>query len=709
MNIKSIFKKQSKKYNPSDPQQKKLKELLYKEEILGENRVNRFSLLGCFLALIVCLSDIIFTGWNNNIFSNFLGFTILSLYHLILFLLLKNKIYKLFFKYVSVFFNVTCCTTILFGYSFSSGWAHALRTCTFLAYFFALVISGFYQRPIMPLFASSLISLEYSIMFFYAYFFTGVEKSKIETFNKAAIGLDIYFVYMIAFVFVGMFLSLITTRLSKVLERSLYSEADAFAKEKARQAIEEASRQKTNFFINLAHETKTPITLISNYLDRYISRSRYDEDLGVIKSNVDKLQNDIVNFLDVEKLERGQVFYNHDVLIDLYRFLMDKIKIFKETARGKDIKINANLQKDVYVKIDPYALDRVINNLLDNAVKYNRQEGSIDIELSVIDRNAVLKVKDTGIGIPKDQLKNIFNPYYQLSHEKRNIQGMGMGLGIVKMIMSQVKGKIKIDSVENEWTLAVVTMPAQVNIDKKEAEANYDIININKGINKKASYDLDDVYDHGRRFCILLVEDNLDMLSFLKDSLKDNYNVFLAKNGKEALDKVKSIPRQIDLIISDIMMDEMDGYAFYENYIRLDSINRAVPFIFLTAKSRHDEKLKGLKLGAVDYIYKPFDIKELLAKIESHLGLNEAKNMYLFIKQDEILRHNMEYWFYRKYSITDREKVIIDYLLDGLLNKEIAGKLDLTEGTVKNYVMDIYKKIGVMNKIELFKEVIKMR
>jgi len=496
-------------------------------------------------------------------------------------------------------------------------------------------------------------------------------------------------------------------KLNLTLEQKVHDRTKQL--EKAKESIEQKEKQKTSFFINLAHETKTPLTLISNYLHKYINKTSPDEDLAIINSNVDKLQKDMVNFLDLEKLERCQVFYNHDQIIDLYRFLLDKIKIFKETAKNNSIKILPTLNKDIFIKIDPYALDRIINNILDNAVKYNKESGTIEIILKKNNKDAVITIKDTGIGISDDQIKNIFNPYYQLSHEKRNIQGIGMGLNIVKKILNQIKGKIIIDSKLDEGTAVLITIPVLENIENEKILNKYSEKKTKNNSNKKIKHDLNDVYDNNKRFSILIVEDNLDMLGFLKENLKDNYNIFLAKNGKEALDKLNSIPKQIDLIISDIMMDVMDGYEFYKNYINLDSINKSVPFIFLTAKAKHDEKIKGLKLGAVDYIYKPFDINELRAKIESHLGLNEAKNMYLFIMQDEILNNNLEHWFYRKYNITDKEKDIIKLLLDGKLNKEIADILGYAEGTVRNYTLEIYKKTGTVNKIELFKKVIKMR
>jgi len=477
--------------------------------------------------------------------------------------------------------------------------------------------------------------------------------------------------------------------------------------EKAKKSIEQKEKQKTSFFINLAHETKTPLTLISNYLERYISRVAQDEDLSVIKTNVDKLQKDMINFLDAEKLERAQIFYNHDYIIDLYRFLLDKIKVFKETAKNNNVKIQFILDRDIYIKIDPYALDRIINNLLDNAIKYNKANGKIEIILRYENKNASIIIKDTGIGISKDQIKNIFNPYYQLSHRKRNIQGIGMGLNIVKKILNQVKGKINIESEVNKGTEVYVTMPVQENINPGRIINEFN--QIKNIVSKKVKHDLEDIYDENKRFSILFVEDNLDMLSFLKENLKDNYNIFLAKNGNEALKKINSIPRQIDLVISDIMMDEMDGYEFYNKYIEIDNLNKSIPFIFLTAKSKHDEKIKGLKLGAVDYIYKPFDITELIAKIESFIGLNEAKNVYLFVKQDEILQNNLEHWFYKKYKITDKEREVINCIINGDMNKEIAYKIDVSEGTIKNYILEIYKKVDVTNRIGLFRKIIRMR
>jgi DNA-binding NarL/FixJ family response regulator len=197
------------------------------------------------------------------------------------------------------------------------------------------------------------------------------------------------------------------------------------------------------------------------------------------------------------------------------------------------------------------------------------------------------------------------------------------------------------------------------------------------------------------------------MLVFLQSHFKVKYNVYYAFNGEEALRKIKWIPLP-DLIISDIMMDEMDGNEFYEELKKDNTLNN-IPFIFLTAKSTSDDKIKGLLKGAVDYIYKPFLIDELAAKVDS-ITKNRENQRKINIDEFEKKLHdllnkknriNYEHLF-KKYKINPKEKIVIMLLKDGLEYKEIGVELNLSLSGVKKRIYNIYKKCGVQNKLELF-------
>ena len=473
--------------------------------------------------------------------------------------------------------------------------------------------------------------------------------------------------------------------------------------------LEEAVMQKTNFLINITHEIKTPITLISNYLDKYIRISKPSEEIHIVKRNVDKLEKDIINFMDMEKLNQGRLLYNHSRFLNISEFTEASMKLFEEYAWTKKIVIDHHIEDGIFIKIDSSAYERILNNILENAIKYTEEKGKIELKLFVDKNKPVLQIKDTGIGIPEDRQKYIFDPYYQISREKKNIQGMGVGLFIIKKIIENIDGKINLHSIPGHGTVFTITFSkTKKTLDKNEiAEkkvTQHSILPKQKIVLKEELYKND-------RKNIFIVEDNIDMLAYLQDSMYDLYNVFYAENGFVASNKLNIIPKP-DIIISDIMMDEMDGYDFLKT-IRGNPKLKHIPFIFLTAKSSKEEKLKGLAYGAIDFIPKPFQTGELIAKINSiidNIGL--YKKAYTEEISSKILENNDRRYamnampdkidlIFDKYNIIDNDKIIINYLLKGFEYKTISDKMQIKLNTLKRRINIIYKKLNVKNKIEL--------
>ena len=472
----------------------------------------------------------------------------------------------------------------------------------------------------------------------------------------------------------------------------------------------ELNKQKTSFFINLAHETKTPLTLINNYLEKDINKRGISYELGIVKHNIDKLMRDMINFLDMEKLERGQIFYNHNQILNISDMTGMKADIFIDIANKKNIKISKDIEKDIYIKIDPYAMDRILNNLIDNAIKYNKSEGEVHVGLrKSLEKNKVeLEVKDTGIGIDREHMKHIFESYHQVSHEKRNIQGIGMGLNIVKKIVDSIGCRIEVES--ELLNGAVFKIEFDEYIIKDTDNVKRDIC-LSKPIDRRMEVKLENVNYSEDKYNLLVIEDNAELISCLQESIKELYNFFYAFNGREALNILEYIPKP-HIIISDIMMDVMDGYEFYEVISRNDRYND-IPFIFLTAKTSDEEKLKGLEKGAIDYIYKPFLIEELVAKVNSilkHVNIQkDAVRNQLLKRISDVIRSEFEedgnYFYFekvfKKYGISEKEKKVVKLLLDGKEYKEISLKLESPTNTIRKRVHNIYKKFGVHNKIEL--------
>jgi two-component system, sensor histidine kinase ChiS len=485
--------------------------------------------------------------------------------------------------------------------------------------------------------------------------------------------------------------------------------------------LKELNELRTNFFVNFAHETKNPLTVISNYLDSYISTHEFTDELKIIKQNLDKIVNDIINFFDLEKLERKKSFYNHEHAVDLSGFISNKVKFFEGYANSQKISIKYSFEDGLFTMIDPDALGKVMNNLLENAIKYNKPGGGIYIRVFSHDEKKIeLHISDSGIGMSEDQLKFIFEPYYQISHQKCNIQGIGMGLNIVRRIIDEISGDIKVESNLEKGTTFKICFKKHILSDKETAIA--DDVNFRQGFITKNIELREELYANDKKN-LLIIEDNLQLLAYLQNTMINRYNVFCAINGIDALNKLEKIPIP-DIIISDIMMQNMDGFEFYDKLLTYEQY-RIIPFIFLTSKNDKNDRITGLRKGAIDYISKPFDVNELIIKIDSILRFSQAlkeknltclrEKLNLFLEKNVNMtetvidnplttdkkRSNPYEVTYYKYGISKREIEIISLLQCGFERKEISDRLNISINTVKTHISRLFEKCKVNNKIDL--------
>lgn len=474
--------------------------------------------------------------------------------------------------------------------------------------------------------------------------------------------------------------------------------------------IKALSEQRIDYFINLAHEIRTPLTLIKNYLDKYYDAMGAPRDIQIVKKNVDKLCHDMINFLDSEKLERGQVFYNHELITPFSGLLNEKISQYRDIARGQGIALTSQITPALFITADPTAVDRILNNLLDNAIKYTEKGGTVEVSLWNQGDSVQLVVKDSGIGISLEQQENIFRPYYQITHKKRNYQGMGIGLTIVKQIMDSLHGAITIDSALNHGAQFLLTFKRCHSLPADESSTTVSLAA--PQVQEQASNRPAPV-SSGAKPAILIVEDNVDMLNFLAEELAESYRIETADNGRSALKKVEQMAP--DMILSDVMMDEMDGYELFKA-VAANERFRTIPFLFITAKSSQLEKIARLSEGALDYINKPFDMNELKARVDTILRYRaQQKNIGMQAAIDLLHGHlnspdqleSSKWKFFdaqcRKYKITEREQQIIKLVSDGQEYKEIAVQLYISIKTVNRHIQNIYEKTAVSNKIELLK------
>jgi signal transduction histidine kinase/DNA-binding NarL/FixJ family response regulator len=483
--------------------------------------------------------------------------------------------------------------------------------------------------------------------------------------------------------------------------------------------LEEANQLKTRNFINLVHETKTPLTLIKNYLDEYINKYGSAAELDIIKSGIDKLAEDVINLFDIERFSKGIDVYRHNKISNFSEILNKSLPLFKYYCDKQSISLQIFIEEDLLIKADPNALNRIVNNIIENAIKFTEAGGKIAISLSQLNDKIVFSVQDDGIGIPLSQHKKIFEPYYQIGNKNTSLQGMGLGLPIVKKVVDSLNGTIEIESNPRQGpgTKVVITL-AKHDLKTEDSPAQF----VNE---PKASYyqltdfKTDDSEYSPDRHTILLVEDNKAMLNFLITKLRKKYNIYSALNGAEGIKKLHELPVVPDLILSDIMMDKMDGFSFAKIISEQSRYNH-IPFVFLTAKSTSTDRMKGLKLGAIDFVSKPFSFEELNQKIETIL-LNVSKQQEAILKSSisslktqkqlktEFTSVTLNSKFdqnCRLYILTPRETEVARLIVKGNTYKEIANELFISEKTVTKHIQNIFGKAGVSNKVELINKLI---
>jgi signal transduction histidine kinase/DNA-binding NarL/FixJ family response regulator len=474
----------------------------------------------------------------------------------------------------------------------------------------------------------------------------------------------------------------------------------------ANRKIEAASKIKTDYFINVAHETKTPLTLIGNYLDRYIKRHGPSEELTVIRENFNLLSEAMIRFLDAERFDKGKAGYSHDRAINLSDLINLKIPLYRELASLRNRNFIHEIEDKVILYADPVAIERIANNLFDNALKFSAEFDTISISLKKAGGKAVLKVSDTGPGIDRKSVNEIFKPYVQLAPSGQNNAGLGMGLFIVKQIIESLDGEIHVD--ENQGGGAIFKVIIPVSGGQIASETGPMTQPVSTGIDEVPAY------QSGKKN-VLIIEDNSDMLRYLVGELASCYNIFKAENGIQAFNLLKSLPAQ-DLILSDVMMESMDGFEFFD-MISKDSRYNSIPFLFMTARSDNQERIIMLNRGVADYIFKPFSTDELKARIKSALknaekqrksGISEAiETLNSRLKTGTPNRTGDKWEIFairtRDYQLTGRQVEIIKEVEKGLEYKLVAEKLNISPKTVHRHMQILFDKFNVHSKIELLK------
>lgn len=274
--------------------------------------------------------------------------------------------------------------------------------------------------------------------------------------------------------------------------------------------LERLIEDRKTTFINLAHETKTPLTLINNYLDDYIRTHGDSEEIRCIKNNIQRLTSDIVNFFDVESYEKGFSVYNHDQVSNFSELLFSKITLFEALAQRKGISVKTSLAEVVFVRAHPGAIDRIVNNIIENAIKYSGCGSEVQIRLDSDNGKLQFSVSDNGPGISDNLHEKVFEPYYKLAVGGRNFEGMGMGLSIVKRIVQDLGGEINLESRVGNGTNVTVTLPISV---EGSSDCKGSGISENDVLFACNQISLEESIADKDKATVLIVEDNAELAS----------------------------------------------------------------------------------------------------------------------------------------------------------------------------------------------------
>lgn len=386
--------------------------------------------------------------------------------------------------------------------------------------------------------------------------------------------------------------------------------------------IEKLNQYKLRFFTNISHEFRTPLTLITSQTELLLQIKTfvpavYNRLLNVYKSSM-QLQSLISELLDFRKQEQGhmKIRVTENNLVD---FMHENFLLFKEYANDKQIELCFHAsEKNILVWFDIKQMQKVINNLLSNALKYTPQGGKIELSVLKVEDKAIIMVKDNGYGIPEYEIKDIFMRFYQTEHALNSSdRGIGIGLALSKGIVELHHGTIDVESKINEGSTFTIELPLGKDHMKQEEIAKEKQIfttNSNDVYKELTPIEIDDLKINekdDKTHQILIVEDDNSLRNLLIDVFSPYYTIISATNGEEAIRTMEE--NMPDIIVTDVLMPGMSGIELCKR-IKGDIDTCHIPVVLLTARTALEHKLEGLNTGADDYITKPFEINILLAR-----------------------------------------------------------------------------------------------
>ena len=446
---------------------------------------------------------------------------------------------------------------------------------------------------------------------------------------------------------------------------------DMHQKESERERLKAEEQKALNalqsrFFTQISHEFRTPLTVIQgnsqqlagNWEDLRISEVK--DRLAAIDRNGENLLQLVNQILELAKIENGSI--NPDLKqVELVAYTKYLLNAFETYAKDKDLSLSfSSSEKELHLDMDPIFYQDIFVNLLSNALKFTPEGGRINVRLEFVAEKSGnpsirLTVQDTGIGIEKEDLSHIFTPFYSNAQRSSDfVHGIGLGLSLVKERVELLGGSIRVESIKNKGTVFTLLFPAENSGKDLWTERPKIRTLLVKEDQELAEGEASPEGNH-----LLIIEDHPDVRSYLYQLFEDQYEISLARDGKEGIQKAQELVP--NLILCDLMMPEIDGYGVMES-LKNDQLTSHIPFILLTAKASEEERLNALSKGADGFLIKPPHEKELTFLLKNIRELQvrtweyfSAHNLGVGIDP----QHRREQVF-----LTEAQKIVQEHLLD---------------------------------------------
>ncbi|SDI98751.1 His Kinase A (phospho-acceptor) domain-containing protein [Pedobacter sp. ok626] len=371
---------------------------------------------------------------------------------------------------------------------------------------------------------------------------------------------------------------------------------------------------KMDFFTIVSHELRTPLTLIITPLEQLVNRKDIPKailpSLEIAQTNASRLKSLIDQVLDFRKIENGK-FILHKESVDLDEFLRSTFIQFTDLIREKELIYKIAVDTQSYYRLDPFKMEQVLLNLISNAIKFSKPKGRIELRADRVNKEIIISIANTGSYLDENQKNKIFDPFYQA--EDNSNTGTGLGLTISKELVELHGGNIEVKSIngslsEDTTTTFTIRLPLQ----EQYAVEN---LSVNGQLDKDRSLTK-----------LVIVEDNNELRTLLKNEFLNDYCVFEAENGQEGLKLIRKVKPAI--ILTDIMMPQLDGLQLCK-MLKSDISTSDIPVLMITARDSGQNKIEGLEAMADDYLVKPFNLKELHLKVSNLVKQRELQKVKL--------------------------------------------------------------------------------